>query len=339
MRSFRRSSAPITVGDRPIEDFPTRLAQRADKRALAAESRDWQLVRSVLQPAERLRARVAVRFPDERNAAGHTFVTDQRVMFEFHERVVSVGLVYLVFVGRPSSGPGDFLIDAVVPDGPGAGRFATTMRIRDTEAFHDFFPTLLDATRALGAQPEVDASWGAPPSRAAAAREPRPAPQPAPSPAPAAAPAGGPSDDVVLQTLTTLLRPDETVLVQVDMVHNFGSEWVRVLATERRLLVVDGSVVWVALLSEVTLVGVGGAGTHLRLLAESLDDWRVLGGRRIAVDPAEQRRLVVRVAADEDGYRRLHDHLERHAAATVPAWPRAGEDASVLRVEEEAEGD
>lgn len=298
-----------------------RMAQGGNKRALAAEERDWRLVRSLLQPGERLRARVAVRFPDQRNAGGHAFVTDQRIMLEYHEKVLSVALVYLAFVGRPSGrGAGDFVVEAVVPDGPGAGRFATPMRIRDTDAFHDFFPTLLDAARAVGAQPEVDAGWGddaeiagAPPARRAAA--PRPA-------APQVTPAEVPSEEVVTRALTDLLHVDEAVVVAVDMVHSFGTDPVRVIATERRLVVVDGSLLWAAPTDKVKLVDVGGARTHLRVLAEMLDDWRVLGGRRIAVDPTEERRVVFRVADDQRGYDLLHEHLTQHAGEVIASWPQ-----------------
>ena len=66
VRSFRKS-VNITVGDRALEDLNVRAATQRD-RAVAAESRDWLLVKSVMQPGERQRARVAVRFPHEGNA-------------------------------------------------------------------------------------------------------------------------------------------------------------------------------------------------------------------------------------------------------------------------------
>jgi hypothetical protein len=339
VRSFRGSSSKITVGDRPVEDFPVRMARGSSKRVLAAESRDWMLVRSLLQPGERLRARVAVRFPEQRNAAGHAFLTDQRIMFEYHEKVLSVALVYLVFVGRPPrTAMGDFLIEAIVPDGPGAGRFATSMRIRDIDAFHDFFPTLLDAARAVGAQPEVDANWDDDPA-------PAPTRAAAPRSTPSAARGDDPSAEAVQRALTALLLPEEDVVAAVGMVHNFGTDRVWVLGTDRRLVVVDGPLIWAALLADVKLVVVGDARTHLRVLAKSLDDWRVLGGRRIAVDPAEERRLVLRVGSDSPGYDLLHDHLARYAGV-IESWPHqtggtatgpAGD--SVLGVEEQPEAD
>jgi hypothetical protein len=158
VRPFRKSTT-ITVGDRALADLHVRAATEGG-RATASESRDWLMVKSVMHPGERARARVAVRFPHEGNAAGYAFVTDQRVMFAFLERVVSVNLPYVVRLGRPA-GPtlGDFEVVAQMP-GPHAGYVATTMRVRDHNAFHGFFPTLLDAVRANGAQPEVDASWG-----------------------------------------------------------------------------------------------------------------------------------------------------------------------------------
>ena len=111
MRSLRKSVS-ITVGDRALEDLHVRAATQRG-RAIAAESRDWLLVKSVVQPGERPRARVAVRFPQEGNAAGFAFVTDQRIIFEVRERVTAVALAYVVFAGRPI-GPslGDFVVTA-----------------------------------------------------------------------------------------------------------------------------------------------------------------------------------------------------------------------------------
>ncbi|MGH3367138.1 MAG: hypothetical protein ACRDOY_08045 [Nocardioidaceae bacterium] len=75
--------------------------------------------------------------------------------------MTAVALAYVVFAGRPIEPRlGDFVVTARTAGGPSAGELTTTMRIRDAEAFHDFFPTLLDAARAAGALPEVDASWG-----------------------------------------------------------------------------------------------------------------------------------------------------------------------------------
>ena len=157
MRSMRKASGSITVGHRPVEDFHRRMAHDRNSRSIAAETRDWLLVKSLLQPGEVQWARVAVKFPHEGNAAGHAFLTDRRVMFEFHERVFSVNLAVVTFIGvPPPPSLGDFAIDALVP----GSSYSTTMKIRDKDAFHDFVPTLDYAARAAGAQVNVDASWG-----------------------------------------------------------------------------------------------------------------------------------------------------------------------------------
>lgn len=99
-----RKSVSISVGDRALEDLHIRAATQRG-RAIAAESRDWLLVKSVMQPGERPRARVAVRFPHESNAAGFAFVTDQRVIFEARERVTAVALPYVVFAQATRAQP------------------------------------------------------------------------------------------------------------------------------------------------------------------------------------------------------------------------------------------
>ncbi|WP_141779048.1 hypothetical protein [Nocardioides albertanoniae] len=133
------------------------MAHDRHSRAIATETRDWLLVKSLLQPGEVQWSRVAVKFPHEGNASGHAFLTDRRVMFEFHERVFSVNLAVVTFIGvPPPPSLGDFIIEALVP----GSSYSTTMKIRDKDAFHDFFPTLDYAARAAGAQLNVDASWG-----------------------------------------------------------------------------------------------------------------------------------------------------------------------------------
>ena len=309
MRS-RRKSVSITVGDRALEDLHVRAATQRG-RAIAAESRDWLLVKSVLQPGERQRARVAVRFPHEGNAAGFAFVTDQRVIFEVRERVTAVALAYVVFAGRPT-GPsiGDFVVTARTGGGPSGGEVPTTMRIRDADAFHDFFPTLLDAARAAGALPEVDTSWGG--------EEPRPA-------VPRRAEAGEAAEplptEVVDRALATFMEDGERIAFAAEMVCDAGGR-VTVLVTQRRLVVVESRMIWASPLERTKVVEAGGSALEARLLAETVTDSLVLGGGLASVGPGEQR-LTLRSDADPAAGVRLHEHLRASGVGLLQAWPAA----------------
>jgi hypothetical protein len=304
----RRKSARITVGDRALEDFHVRAAKQRG-RAIAAESRDWLLVKSVLQPGERARARVAVRFPREGNAAGFGFVTDQRVIFEVRERVTAVALAYVVFAGRSSDpGLGDFVVTARTSGGPSGGEVTTAMRIRDAEAFHDFFPTLLDAARAAGALPEVDASWGGEESRPRGPRRVETA-EPLPT-------------EVVDRALATFMDDGERIGFAAELVCAAGGGRVTVLVTQRRLVVVESQLIWASPLERTNVVEAGGRGLEVWLLAETVTDSVVLGGGLASVDRGE-RRLTLRSDADPAAGARLHEHLRAGGAGLLTAWPAA----------------
>jgi hypothetical protein len=301
----RRKSVSITVGDRALEDLHVRAATGRG-RALAAESRDWLKVKSVLQVGERQRARVAVRFPYEGNAAGFAFVTDQRVIFEVRERVTAVALAYVVFVGRPDDPRlGDFVIAARTAGGPSSGEVTTTMRIRDTEAFHDFFPTLLDAARATGALPEVDASWGG-----EAARPPVPRRAEAAEPLPT---------EVVDRALATFMADDERIGFAAELVCDAGGR-VTVLVTQRRLVVIESRLIWATPLERTKVVQAGPL--EVCLLAEAVTDSLVLGGGLASVGPGEQR-LTLRSDADPTAGVRLHEQLRASGVGLLEAWPAA----------------
>jgi hypothetical protein len=304
----RRKSVSITVGDRALEDLHVRAATQRG-RAIVAESRDWLLVKSVMQPGERQRARVAVRFPQEGNAAGFAFVTDQRVIFEARERVTAVALGYVVFAGRPVDPRlGDFVVTARTAGGPSGGELTTTMRIRDAEAFHDFFPTLLDAARAAGALPEVDTSWGGG------------APQP---PEPRGSETGEPlPTEVVDRALATFMEDDERIAFAAELVCGAGGGRVTVLVTQRRLVVVESRLIWATPLERTKVVEAGGRALEVCLLAETVTDSLVLGGGLASVDPGE-RRLALRSDADPAAGARLHEHLRAAGAGLLPAWPAA----------------
>ncbi|MEP9384445.1 hypothetical protein [Nocardioides sp. KR10-350] len=313
MRARRKASSTITVGTRPLEDFHVRQAKDPHSRVLAGEARDWLLVKSLLHPGERPLARVAVRFPHEGKAAGHAFLTDLRVMFEFREKVFSINLGAIVFAGRPP-GPslGDFVVEAMVPDRNGMSRFSTTMRVRDEAAFHDFFPTLLAAARAAGAQPAVDTDW------AGDAAPPAPVEPPA-----ATTITTGRQEDlpehVIVKALSGFLHQGETVVAAADMVHNMSEVALKVFVTGERLIVVEGTLIWAADLGQVHLVYAGGAQTHLRLLVGSVDDSLTLGSGTATV--TEQRRLVLRSRYDQLACERIHAHLAEHAGGVLQAWP------------------
>jgi hypothetical protein len=303
----RRKSASITVGDRALDDLHVRAATQRG-RAIAAESRDWLLVKSVMQPGERQRARVAVRFPHEGNAAGFAFVTDQRVIFEARERVTAVALASVVFAGRPADPRlADFVVTARTPGGPSGGEVTTAMRIRDTEGFHDFFPTLLDAARAAGALPEVDASWGgevprAPVSGRAEAAEPLPT-------------------EVVDRALATFMEDGERTVFAAELVCVDGGQ-VTVLVTQRRLVVVESRLIWATPLRRTKVVGAGTSALEACLLAETVTDSVVLGGGLASVDRG-QRRLTLRSEADPAAGGRLCAHLRAGGAGLLEAWPAA----------------
>jgi hypothetical protein len=290
-----------------LDDLHVRAATQRG-RAISAESRDWLLVKSVMQPGERPRARVAVRFPNEGSAAGFAFVTDQRVIFEARERVTAVALAYVVFAGRPV-GPslGDFAITARTPGGPGGGEFTTTMRIRDAEAFHDFFPTLLDAARAAGALPEVDTSWGGEVRRPSVPGRPE-TPEPLPT-------------EVVDRALATFMDDDERTAFAAELVCEAGGP-VTVLVTQRRLVVVEPRVIWASPLERTKVIETGGSSREVRLLAEAVTESVVLGGGLASVDPGE-RRLTLRSEADPAAGGRLQEHLRAGGAGLLGAWPAA----------------
>jgi hypothetical protein len=303
VRSLRKSVS-LTVGDRALDDLHVRAATQRG-RAIAAESRDWLLVKSVMQPGERPRARVAVRFPHEGNAAGFAFVTDQRVIFEARERVTAVALAYVVFAGRPL-GPslGDFAVTARTPGGPAGGELTTTMRVRDADAFHDFFPTLLDAARAAGALPEVDTSWGgevAQPSASATAASAEPLPT-----------------EVVDRALATFMEDDERIAFAAEMVCGAGGP-VTVLVTQRRLVVIESRLIWA---TPVVRLRVVEGDLEVGLLAERVTDSLVLGGGLAAVHPGE-RRLTLWSDGDPAAGAQLLAHLRAGGAAPIEAWPAA----------------
>ncbi|MGW0231768.1 hypothetical protein ACWDWO_25965 [Actinopolymorpha singaporensis] len=302
-----RKSVSISVGDRALEDLHVRAATQRG-RAIAAESRDWLRVKSVLQPGERQRARVAVRFPHEGNAAGFAFVTDQRVIFESRERVTAVALAYVVFVGRPI-GPslGDFVVTVRTAGGPSGGEFTTTMRIRDREAFHGFFPTLLDAARAAGALPEVDTSWGGEAVRA-------PVPDEAVSAEPLPA-------EVVDRALATFMGDDERIEFAAELVCRAG-EPVTVLVTRRRLVVVESRLIWATPLVRTRVAARGGSTPEVCLLAEVLTDHLVLGGGVASVHSGK-RQLTLRPDNDQDACVRLHANLRAGGAGQLEGWPAA----------------
>ena len=306
MRRFRRPVA-ITVGDRALEDFHVRAATQRD-RAIAAESRDWLLLKSVLQPGERPRARVAVRFPHEGNAAGFAFVTDQRVLFEARERVTAVALPFIVFAGRPAEPSlGDFVITARTPGGPSGGEYTTTMRVRDAAAFHDFFPTLLDAARATGALPQVDTSW----SGEVAA--PVPAPQPESlEPLP---------PDLVDRALARFMEDGERIVFAAELASETGAP-VTVLVTQRRLVVVESRLIWASPLERTSLIDDAGPASAVGLLAEKVTDSLVLEGGLATVGPG-QRRLVLRPRSDPAAGVQLREHLRGRGVALLGAWPPA----------------
>lgn len=304
VRSLRKSGR-LSVGDRALEDLQVRAATQRG-RAIAAESRDWLRVKSVMQPGERARARVAVRFPYEGNAAGFAFVTDQRVIFEARERVTAVALAYVVFAGRPSeSGLGDFVVTARTAGGPSGGEFTTTMRIRDAEAFHDFFPTLLDAARAVGALPEVDTSWGGEVQRPSV-RSGSEAAEPIPT-------------EVVDRALATFMLDDERTAFAAELVCDAGGP-VTVLVTQRRLVVVESRLIWATSLGRTKLIESTGSTSEVCLLAETVTDSLVLGGGLASVGSGE-RRLTLRSDTDPGAGRRLYAHLRVAGAGLVEAWP------------------
>ena len=306
MRS-RRKSVNLTVGDRALEDLHVRAATQGG-RAIAAESRDWLKVKSVVQPGERQRARVAVRFPHERNAAGFAFVTDQRVIFEVRERVIAVALAYVVFAGRPiDPSLGDFVVTARTTGGPSGGDVTKTMRIRDAEAFHDFFPTLLDAARAVGAVPDVDTSWGG--------EVPKPS---VPSTADTAEPL---PTEVVDRALATFMEDDERIGFAAELLCDAGGR-VTVLVTQRRLVVVESRLIWAARLEQTKVIDARGSALKTRLLAETVADSMVLGGSLASVGPGE-RRLTLRSDTDPAAGVHLHEHLLASGVGLLQAWPAA----------------
>ena len=307
MRSLRKS-VRITVGDRALEDLHVRAATQRG-RAVAAESRDWLRVKSVIQPGERQRARVAVRFPHEGNAAGFAFVTDQRVIFEARERVTAVALAYVVFAGRPR-GPslGDFVVTARTAGGPSGGELPTTMRSGEGAAYPDCGPPVGAAARAAGALPEVDTSWGAETPRPPVPRSAEPA-KPLPT-------------EVVDRALGTFMEDDERIGFAAELVCVAAGGPVTVLVTQRRLVVIESRLIWATPLERTKVVGAGQSALEACLLAETVTDSLVLGGGLAAVDPGEQR-LTLRSDADPGAAGRLCAHLRAGGAGLLEAWPAA----------------
>ena len=289
------------MGDRPLEDLQVRAATQRG-RAIAAESRDWLLVKSVMQPGERPRARVAVRFPREGNAAGFAFVTDQRVIFEARERVTAVALAYVVFAGRPiEPGLGDFVLTARTAGGPSGGEFSSTMRIRAAQASPSFSPPLLDAARAAGALPEVDASWGGDESRPRGSR---------------GAETGEPlPTEVVDRALATFMEDDERIAFAAELVSTAAGQ-VTVLVTQQRLVVVESRLIWAAPLHRTKVAEADASALEVHLLAETVTDSLVLGGGLASVDPGE-RRLTLRPDADPEAGAHLHPHLRAGGAGVL----------------------
>ena len=178
-----------------------------------------------------------MRFPNEGNAAGFAFVTDQRVIFEARERVTAVALPYVVFAGWPAEPSlGDFVVIARTPGGPSGGELTTTMRVRDAEAFHDFFPTLLDAARAAGALPEVDTRWGGAMPQSSGPRSAQPA-EPLPT-------------EVVDRALARFMEDDERIAIAAELVCDAGGQ-VTVLVSQRRLVVIESRLIWATPLHRV----------------------------------------------------------------------------------------
>ena len=371
MRSMKRASASITVGHRPVEDFHRRMAHDPNSRSTASETRDWLLVKSLLQPGEVQWARVAVKFPHEGNASGHAFLTDRRVMFEFHERVFSVNLAVLTFIGvPPPPSLGDFIIEALVP----GSSYSTTMKIRDKDAFHDFFPTLDYAARAAGAQVNVDASWGG------EYGAPNPYGAPAPTnygvaPAPGSYPPPGSSypntgsyypnqgpygtntgaygqapntgaqravgsayggqigaqqrarEEAALieanlaHALPAFLHEGESILAGADMIQNMTDVEMKVMATESRLIVVEGNILWASPLEQTHVIYAGGERSHLRLLAERVTETMALTPGPPTANPSDRRRLVLRTLRDAAAGEQLHNHLTTNGGQVFDAWP------------------
>jgi hypothetical protein len=303
------TSQGIAVGRRPIDPLDGRMAKNPGDRALAREQRDWLLVRSVLLPGERRWARVAVRFPEQNNVSGHLFLTDQRLMFEYRETVLSVDLGFIGYLGRPA-GPsrGDFVVEAVVPDS--GSRFAMLLRVKDTETFYDFFPTLLDAARAAGAQPDVDTEWGSD-------RTPE-----APDAAPIADPVPAALDpDVVHEALTGFVRSGEKVVASADMVYNLGGAPLHLVVTGERLIAIEGSVVWAAELGQVKIIDGGVASPQLRLLVQAVSDAVALGGGPVPAGATDAKGLVLRARRNEADSEKVRRHLVVHGGGVLPAWP------------------
>ena len=251
-----------------------------------------------------------MRFPHQGNAAGFAFVTDQRVIFEARERVTAVALAYVVFAGRPvEPSLGDFAVTARTPGGPsgGGGEFPTTMRVRDAEAFHDFFPTLLDAARAAGALPEVDTDWGGEEPRRRVSQE---------------AETGAPlPTEVVDRALATFMGDDERIEFAAELV---GAGPVTVLVTQRRLVVVESRLIWATPLERTKVVEAGRSALEVCLFAETVSDSLVLSGGLASADHGA-RRLKLRPNthpdADPDAGARLKEHLGAVGAGLLEAWP------------------
>ncbi|MBO0708687.1 MAG: hypothetical protein J2P44_10010 [Candidatus Dormibacteraeota bacterium] len=316
------SSDGITIGDRPIGALDERMARSPGDRSLSREQRDWLLVRSVLQPGERPWSRVAVRFPEQNNVPGHLFLTDRRLLFEYREMVLSIDLGYIDYLGPPTSpSRADFAVQAIAPDSYGGSRFGMLIKVKDTETFHDFFPTLLALARALGAQPHVDPRWDG-----------AGAPAPAAAPAPVAdvatgrrAPAERHPEAVEERALGRLLRPDETVVITAEMIHHVGGAPVTLLVTNERLVVVDASVVWATGLGHVRVIDGGVAMTQLRLLVTSVDDAIAVATGNPPARTIGTQRLVLHARDNAYDTEQVRRYLAQHGGGVLPAWPADGD--------------
>jgi hypothetical protein len=343
------------------------MAHDPNSRAIASESRDWLLVKSLLQPGEVQWARVAVKFPHEGNASGHAFLTDRRVMFEFHERVFSVNLAVVTFIGvPPPPSLGDFIIEALVP----GSSYSTTMKIRDKDAFHDFFPTLDYAARAAGAQLNVDASWAGgntygQPTPASYGVAPAPGSYPPPGSAypntgsyyPNQGPYGTNTGSYgqppntgaqravgsaysgqagaqqrareeaamveanLAHALPAFLHEGESIVAGTDMIQNMTDTEMKVMATESRLIVVEGNILWASPLEHTHVIYAGGERSHLRLLTERVTETMALTPGPPTANPADGRRLVLRTLRDAAAGEQLHNHLTTNGGQVFDAWP------------------
>jgi hypothetical protein len=181
------------------------------------------------------------------------------------------------------------------------------MRVRDAEAFHDFFPTLLDAARASGALPEVDTTWGGEVTQ--------------PSPPRTAEPLEPLPTEVVDRALATFMEDDERIAFAAEMVCRAGGQ-VTLLVTQRRLVVIESRLIWASPIVRTSVFDADGSALEVGLLAETVTDSLVLGGGLASVDPGE-RRLTLWSDGDPAAGAHLLAHLRAGGAGLLEAWPAA----------------